>query len=63
MAHPTNFVVYCLPGYELLILCINPLNAELNPLYHFLALLGAHPILHVSGVRVKWISQTSNFSC
>jgi len=32
---------------------INPLNAELNPLYHFLALSGAHPILHVSGVRVK----------
>jgi hypothetical protein len=32
---------------------VNPLNAELNPIYHFLALLGAHPILHVSGVRVK----------
>jgi len=32
---------------------INPLNAELNPIYHLLALLGAHPILHVSGVRVK----------
>jgi len=32
---------------------INPLNAELNPIYHFLALLGAHPILHISGVRVK----------
>jgi hypothetical protein len=31
----------------------NPLNAELNPIYHFLALLGAHPVLHVSGVRVK----------
>jgi hypothetical protein len=25
---------------------INPLNAELNPIYHFLALLGAHPIPH-----------------
>ena len=35
------------------ILVINPSNAELNPIYHFLALLGAHPILHVSGVRVK----------
>jgi len=32
---------------------INPLNAELNPICHFVALLGAHPILHVSGVRVK----------
>jgi hypothetical protein len=30
---------------------INPLNAELNPIYHFLVLLGAHPILHVSRIR------------
>jgi hypothetical protein len=32
---------------------INPLNAELNPICHMLALLGAHPILHVSRIRVK----------
>jgi len=32
---------------------INPLNAELNPMYHLLALLGAHHIFHVSGLRVK----------
>jgi len=32
----------------------NPLNAELNPICHLLALLGAHPILHVSRIRVKW---------
>jgi hypothetical protein len=31
----------------------NPLIAELNPICHLLALLGAHPILHVSRVRVK----------
>jgi len=31
----------------------NPLNAELNPICHLLALLGAHHILHVSRVRVK----------
>jgi hypothetical protein len=31
----------------------NPLNAELNPICHLLALLGARPILHISGVRVK----------
>ena len=31
----------------------NPLNAELNPICHLLALLGAHYILHVSRVRVK----------
>ena len=36
-------------------LCINPLNAELNPIGHLLALLGAHPILHVSGIRVKHV--------
>jgi hypothetical protein len=29
----------------------NPLNAELNPICHLLALLGAHHILHVSRIR------------
>jgi len=33
--------------------CVNPLNAELNPICHLLALLGAHHILHVSRIRVK----------
>ena len=32
---------------------INPLNAELNPICHLLALLGAHHILHVSRIRVE----------
>jgi hypothetical protein len=32
---------------------INPLNAELNPICHLLALLGTHHILHVSRIRVK----------
>jgi hypothetical protein len=32
---------------------INHLNAELNPICHLLALLGTHPILHVSRIRVK----------
>jgi hypothetical protein len=31
----------------------NPLNTELNTICHLLALLGAHHILHISGVRVK----------
>ena len=31
----------------------NPLNANLNPISHLLALVGAHHILHVSRVRVK----------
>jgi len=33
----------------------NPLNAELNPICHLLALLGAHHIFHVKGLRVKVI--------
>ena len=36
--------------------CINSLNAELNPMCHLLALLGAHPILHFSGIRVNTAS-------
>jgi hypothetical protein len=31
----------------------NPLNAELNPICHLLALLGTHHILHISRVKVK----------
>ena len=31
----------------------NPLNAQLIPIYHLLALLGAHHIFHVSGLRVN----------
>jgi len=47
----TRPVICCIPTH-----CnigFNPLNAELNPICHLLALLGAHHILHVSGVRVK----------
>ena len=32
---------------------INPLNTELNPICHLLALVGAHPILYISRIRVK----------
>jgi hypothetical protein len=32
---------------------MNPLNTELNPIRHLLALLGAHHILHVSRIRVN----------
>jgi hypothetical protein len=32
---------------------LNPLNAELNPICHLLALLGAHHILHIGKKRVK----------
>ena len=34
---------------------INPLNGELNPIYNFLPLLGAHHILYVGRVRVKTV--------
>jgi hypothetical protein len=36
---------------------LNPLNAKLNSICHILALLGAHHILHVSGIRVKGEAQ------
>jgi len=32
---------------------LKPLNAEFYPIWHLLALLGAHHILHVSRIRVK----------
>ena len=41
--------IYCL--YTLLI--INPLNVELNPICHLLALLGGATIVVVSRLRVK----------
>jgi len=42
---------------------INPLNAELNPICHLLALLGAHHIFHVSRVRVNTRCHTCKFMC
>jgi len=39
---------------------LNPLNSELNPICHLLALLGAHHILHISGLRVN--QQSVNIS-
>ena len=43
--------------YSLFLSDFNPLNAKLNPICHFLALLGGRRILHVSriGVNVTWI--------
>ena len=34
-------------------LLVNPLNAELNPIRHLLALVGARHIVHVSRIRVN----------
>jgi hypothetical protein len=38
--------------WSLNVTILNPLNAELNPICHMLVLL-AHPILHISRIRVK----------
>jgi hypothetical protein len=37
----------------------NPLNAEINSICHLLVLLGAHPILHISRIRVKVVDLLS----
>jgi len=50
-SHPTNGL---LPVCE----SITPLNAELNPICDLLALLGAHHIFHVSGLKVNCKKQT-----
>ena len=38
---------------------INPLNAELNPIGHLLALLGVPHILHIGRIRVKPLNVSS----
>jgi hypothetical protein len=57
----TNFFYFKTPGFEMRCIValgrigdINPFNAELNPICYLLALLGAHHILHVSRIRVKF---------
>jgi hypothetical protein len=35
----------------------NPLNTELNPIYHLLALLGGATIVVVNRLRVKYIQK------
>jgi hypothetical protein len=39
---------------------LNPLNVQLNPICHLLALLGAHHILHVSRIRVNSLNAQLN---
>ena len=39
--------------YDISNLRVNSLNAKVNPICSLLALLGAHPILHVSRIRVN----------
>ena len=47
----------CACGGSLSTDSFNPLNAELNPICHLLALLGAHLILHVSRIRVNSVKR------
>jgi transposase len=42
---------------------LNPLNAELNPICHLLALLGVHHFLHVSRIRVNPLNPELNPIC
>jgi hypothetical protein len=58
-APPTNllyvFMAQSLGSGTNLLNVISPLNAELNPICHLLALVGAHHILHVSRIRVNTV--------
>jgi len=51
--YPTNSDEMKQIAYKISPVFINTLNAELNPICHLLALLGAHHIFHVSGLRVN----------
>jgi hypothetical protein len=50
---------------DLVDLKFTPLNTELNPICYLPALLGAHPIFHISRIRVKSTSNTKvrNTAC
>jgi len=48
-----NFGLHTTTMYISQYMKFNPLKAELNPICHLLALLRAHHIFHVSGLRVK----------
>ena len=39
----------------MILVALNPLNAELNPIRHLLALPGTHHFVHVSRLRVKCV--------
>jgi len=49
-----TFVLHASCSYVTYVIrLLNPLNAELNPIWHPLALVGAHHIFHVSRIRVN----------
>ena len=47
-----NYYTYFTHIYSMSVF-INPLNAELNPIRHLLALVGTRHIVHVSRIGVK----------
>ena len=50
---PNKIILQFIRGGTLFNISFNPLNAELNPIRHLLALVGAHQIVHVSRIRVN----------
>jgi hypothetical protein len=51
MVRKCDFLWRCFGGSNEML----QINAELNPICHLLALLGAHPTLHVNRIRVNYI--------
>ena len=47
--HEPVTLLFCDSLVYVFLFIFKPLNAELNPICHLLALLGAHYIFHVSG--------------
>ena len=54
---PHRAIQCCVFEFTVSSLFLNPLNAELNPIRHLVALVGARHIVHVSRIRVKVIHQ------
>ena len=59
-----NFARFCKrsrkPVLRTTDISVNPLNAELNPIRHLLALVGDRHIVHVSRIRFKAASQPAS---
>jgi hypothetical protein len=58
--HPigSRYTDWAIPANNFMIIdlkmcCINPISTQLNPICHFVALLGAQHILHVSRIRAN----------
>ena len=56
-----QWLLYVPPAVTFLSLHFNPLNADLNPTRHLLALVGARHIVYVSRIRVKYASSSKFF--